>query len=458
VNYELLFKELATRSVRFALTGARGGFGRTLLAQARAVRGLRVAGLCDLDPEGTRAMLAELGYPGADSRVCANAGEARRAAEEGSIAVVRDPALLAGLPFDILVEATGQPEVGVQVAAAALRRGISVAMVSKETDSVVGPWLGRLAIEHGAVYTTADGDQPSALIGLVTWARTLGLEVVAAGKSSEHDYVYDAAAGSVTRLGISCPVPGFAEAWTLGPEVAGTMERRRALVQGMLVDGPPDYCEMNGVANSTGLLPARETLSYPLCRTPELADVFIPREEGGILDRPGVVDVFHCLRRPDEASFSGGTFIVVRCGDAAVWETLRRKGLVVSRNSRYACVYRPFNLMGVETPISLFSAVLHGRPSGAAAPSVRAVMVARAGRALDAGEVLRMGGHHHTIEGVLPRLVPAAGAGGRAPFYLAANRRLRQRVPAGADIPVEALDLDGSELYTAWLEQKRLFP
>jgi predicted homoserine dehydrogenase-like protein len=44
---------------------------------------------------------------------------------------------------------------------------------------------------------------------------------------------------------------------------------------------------MNVVANSTGMAPVGEALSYPLCRIVELADVFIPEQDGGILKRTG---------------------------------------------------------------------------------------------------------------------------------------------------------------------------
>ncbi len=64
-------------------------------------------------------------------------------------------------------------------------------MVSKEADSVVGPYLSQRANKAGVVATPVDGDQPSLLIGLLCWARLLGLNVVAAGKSSEYDFVYD---------------------------------------------------------------------------------------------------------------------------------------------------------------------------------------------------------------------------------------------------------------------------
>ncbi len=191
---------------------------------------------------------------------------------------------------------------------------------------MVGPWLNRLALEHGVVYTTVDGDQPAALIGLVTWARVLGFEVVCAGKASEHDFVHDARRGVVTHAGVSRVVPGLENLWTLGTDVAATLEARRRALHAFPLSATPDYCEMNVVANSTALLPSCDALSYPLCRTSELADVFVPVEDGGILTRTGVVDVFNPLRRSDEASFGGGVFVIVRCTDRAVWQLLRGEG------------------------------------------------------------------------------------------------------------------------------------
>jgi predicted homoserine dehydrogenase-like protein len=212
----------------------------------------------------------------------------------------------------------------------------------------------------------------------------------------------------------------------------------------------PDYCELNVVSNSTGLLPACDALNYPLCHISELADIFIPREDGGILDRIGVVDVFNCLRRHDEASFGGGVFVIVKCTDDPVWELLQQKGHVVSRHRKYACIYLPYHLMGLESLLSLFSAVLHQRPSGSDTQAAHAVMLARAQRDFKAGETLVMGGHHHSIVSITPLLVPAAEARGKAPFYLAANKRLRVDVARGADIAIDMLDLDDSVLYEAW--------
>lgn len=444
MNHEILFRDPAGRCVHFALSGARGGFARTLLAQVRAMPRLAPTILCDLEAEGVMALLAELGYPPGAAVLCETAAQAKDAA--GRIAVVRDPVLLGAVAHDILVEATGQPEAGARMALDAIARGAHVAMVSKEVDSVVGPHLNRLAVERGLVYTTADGDQPANLIGLVTWARLLGFEVLAAGKSGEYDFVHDEATGEVTCADLRCGAPDLGGLWHLGADVAGTLACRAEALRALPQSATPDYCEMNVVSNSTGLLPACDALNYPLCRITELADVFAPQTEGGILERTGVVDVFNCLRRVEEVSFGGGVFVVVRCNDPVVWEMLRGKGHVVSRDGRRACIFLPYHLMGLETPVSLLSAVLHGRPSGSDRQSVQSVMVARAEREFRAGEVLRMGGHHHVMDGCSALLLPAQRAEGLAPFYLAANKTLRADVPAGALIPESAIALDGSLL------------
>jgi predicted homoserine dehydrogenase-like protein len=421
-----------------------------LLVQCRAVKNVDLAALCDLDLEGSSALLVSLGYDARAIRICDNPADVQRAVAEQQIVLVKDHLLLAGVEQDMLLEATGQPEVSVQIAIDAIRRGSHVGMVSKETDSVAGPYLNQLALKHGVVYTTVDGDQPSNLIGLVSWARVLGFEIISAGKSSEYDYVYHTASEEIEHSGRKYRAPGLAQLWELGDDVAATLEQRDAVIAELPKSATPDYCEMNVVSNSTGLLPARAALNYPLCHIAELADIFIPRDDGGILDRTGVVDVFNCLRRHDEASFGGGVFVVVRCTDDEVWALLQQKGHVVSRRRQYGCIYTPYHLMGLESMMSIFSAVLHGRPSGSDTQLQHATMLASAERDFRAGELLAMGGHHHNIDGMAPLLVPAGEARGLAPFYLAANKRLRTDVARGQTVTIDMLELDGSPLYEAW--------
>lgn len=101
-------------------------------------------------------------------------------------------------------------------------------------------------------------------------------------------------------------------------------------------------------------------MDYPIAKPSELADILIPEEDEGILKKTGVVDVFHNLRGVDEASFAGGEYLIVKCDNAKMWELLEAKGHVVGRNKKYACIYWPYHMMGLESPITILLGDLLG--------------------------------------------------------------------------------------------------
>ncbi|WPB59222.1 homoserine dehydrogenase [Xylophilus sp. GOD-11R] len=450
MNFELLFAAQSGKTVRYALTGAKGGFARTLLAQTLRMPKLVPAVLCDLDVPGLRDLCLELGFA-ADSLVeCADAA-AVAAAPADAVVLVADVSLIAHDRYDILVEATGNPAIGYRIACSAIDAGCHVAMVSKEVDAVAGIALSRRAAAKSVVYTTADGDQPANLIGWVSWARTLNLEIVAAGKSSEYDLVFDPATGDITQLDQVFAAPGMAELMTLGTDVAATVAARRAVLNGRKTSATADYCEMSVVATNTGLVPDVELLHYPIARTAELADIYALKEDGGLLGRTGAIEVFNVLRTPDEASFAGGVFVVVKTFDPVTWELLRQKGHVVSRDGKYACMYLPYHFMGIETPISLLNAVLHGRASGTDQPTQCAILGGRATVDIPAGTVLKMGGHHHDVTGVQAVLLPRSDAPADvAPLYLAAHATTARDIAAGTLLTLADIANADAELLAAW--------
>ena len=120
-------------------------------------------------------------------------------------------------------------------------------MVSKEADSVVGPYLSQRANKASVVATPVDGDQPSLLIGLLSWARLLGPNIVAAGKSSEYDFVYDRIHGTVSWRGEAIALPDFADVWVMPErEVKETVEARSEMLWAFTQRTKPDLCEMGG--------------------------------------------------------------------------------------------------------------------------------------------------------------------------------------------------------------------
>lgn len=452
-----------TQPIEVCVVGS-GGFGRSFLAQSMRVRTVSVRVAVDLTPAIAAEAFASVGVETQEIAQCHTPAEAAAAWEQGRCIAAGDVATVLGLPLQLLVEATGHPEAGARHARLAIEAGLHVALASKEVDSVVGPELSRLARAQGRVVTPVDGDQPALLIGLVTWAQALGFTVLSAGKSSEYDFVFDAATETMHSNGVSVDVPGFGAQFALEETAVGAVgarvQARAEICAALPQRAVPDLCELQVVANSTGLLADVAPLHAPIARPAEVPDLFASQAEGGLFARDGAIDVFHCLRRPDELSFAGGVFVVVRCDDAPTWDLLLGKGHVLSRDRRRAMVYNPRHLLGLEALTSVLDAAVLGVSSGAQAPQPRLDLVARSTRALAAGTVLTMGGHHHTIDGTAAELVPAAplAAGTPAPFYLVGNRRLVRDIAAGQLICFDDVEIaPDSELLRLRRQQDAAF-
>ncbi|MEI2417045.1 homoserine dehydrogenase [Orrella sp. JC864] len=458
MNLHRYFQEV-TVPVQTCVVGV-GDFGRSFLAQGLRVPRMRARIGIDLDAQAVAQVFASLGVPPERIRVCRDAGQARQAWEQDCFIAASDLSAVLALPIDVVVEATGHPEAGARHALMAVQADKHVALVTKEVDSVAGPILAHLAAQRGKVVTPVDGDQPSLLIGLVSWARELGFEIVAAGKSSEYDMVFDPASETIESNGRRVAVPGFAP-W-FAPAHAAPAEAARAraeLARALPQRAVPDLCELTVVANATGLLPDTPALHAPIARIAEVPDLLAPRERGGLLSGAGRLDVFHCLRTADQLSFAGGVFVIVRCEDRETWEMLRGKGHVLGRDASLALLYLPRHLLGLEAATSIIAAAM-GVSTGAIAPRPHVDVVARASADLPAGTVLRAYGHHHSIDDVAGEMLPAAPLGDDTPvpYYLVADRPLRRPVARGRYIVQADLEFDpGSVLLDLRRQQDALF-
>ncbi|HEX2020013.1 MAG TPA: flagellar biosynthesis protein FlgA [Aurantimonas sp.] len=448
MNYHTYFAE--AEIVDTCVVGT-GDFGRSFLVQALRVPLMNARVAIDVDAERAAQAIRSAGIDGNAIAICRTRTEAEAAWAGGQYIAADDIDVVLGLPFGVLVEATGHPEAGARHARMAIEAGKHVVMVSKEADSVVGPGLVLLARQNGVVITPVDGDQPSLLIALVTWAELLGFEIVAAGKSSEYDFVYDAKAGTLTSNGVTIDAAAFAGLDRLGDadtaELAQARSQAAAAFDQHLV---PDLCEMTLVANATRLNFDRDDFHAPIARIGEVPTFLSMKADGGLLGSSGVVDVFHCLRAPDEISFAGGVFVVVRCEDKAAWDILADKGHIVSRNGSTAMVYNPRHLLGLEAATCVLAAAAHGVSQGMSTPTHRFDLIARAETDLPAGTILTASGHHHRIEGVSGLVVAARGLAPDAPvpFYMAANRKLLRPVNRGQTILLSDIEVDeGSEMF-----------
>ena len=110
--------------------------------------------------------------------------------------------------------------------------------------------------------------------------------------------------------------------------------------------------------------------------------------------------------------------------------------------------------MGLETPISILLGDLMGIGTHPECRQVT-VMTGVAERDLPKGTVLKVQGHHHSIDGLIPELWERKDAEHVAPFYLLNGMILLSDVKKGEPITKDVVDLSGSrpyELYEAGLK------
>lgn len=453
MDYTNLINNNTGKTSIVGIIGATRGYGYTLLAQIPKVKHMELRVICSRHTDECLEVLKEIGYPLEKIIVCLSKEEIL-AAPKDAILIVNDYKLVSETNITALVECTGNTAISSEAAISALKKGINVYMVSKETDSVCGPILNQIAAENNAIYALVNGDQPRNLLDLYSWAVLLGLEVIAAGKSSEYDFVWDRETGDLQYLDGNSEgrnLPELLDCWYY--KNANTLKERYELLKDYTDVISADLCEMNLVSNITGLVPASPFLSYPIAKISELANIFIPEEDGGILKKTGVVDVFYNLRGKDEASFCGGEFIIVKCENEKMWDILKSKGHVMSHNDKYACIYYPYHYMGLETPATILLGDLMNIGTHPECRQV-SILAGVAKKDLPKGTKLQVEGHHHAIEGLTPQLLERNSGNNIAPFYLLNGTTLLKDVKAGSPITLDDVDL--SQLETFKLYKKGL--
>ena len=453
--YHHLFDQLKDkRIVRAGLIGS-GHYGTAVITQARYIPLLEIPIIADIDPQVARLAYHRAGITDDDIVLCDSRAAAMRAMEAGKFVITEDPILLMDIPIDVVVESTGVPEAGARHAYEGIGHGKHVAMINKETDAVIGPILKHLADKAGIVYTPVDGDQHGLLIGLVLWARSLGLEVLCGGKARNAECIYDPETRTVS-CGKATVTVDESEAWALDRVADGEASRYISARREMLASFPKtsnsDLGEMTVAANATGLMPDTPPLHLPVVRISEIPEVLCPVEEDGILQTRGAIEIVTCLRGTDDAGLGGGVFIVVSCENDYSRTVLTTKGLIPNSRGSTAVIYRPYHLCGVETPISILSAALLNVPTGAAAVQPYVDLVARSNCELKAGTILG-GGHSNDIDAAILPASPIA-KGNPLPLYLLTGNRLSKDVAAETVITQEMIDPPADSLLWSLRQQQ----
>jgi predicted homoserine dehydrogenase-like protein len=403
------------RPIRVGVIGA-GKFGSMFLAQARTTPGIHVMAVADLSAPRALQALRNTGW--VEEQI--SAASFTQALSSGTTHVTEDvEAMIAADGVDVIVEATGNPGVGIHHALRCFYHGRHLVMVNVEADALVGPLLARRAREAGVVYSLAYGDQPALICEMVDWARATGFEVICAGKGTKYLPEYHASTPDTVweHYGFT---DEQVEAGGLNPRMFNSF-----------IDGTKSAIEMAAVANATGLTPSPEGLGFPPAGADDLAAVCRPREDGGSLHHPGTVEVVSSLERNGrsvERDLRWGVYVTFKAPTDYAARCFSEYGLVTDDSGFYTALYRPYHLIGLELGISVAHAALRGEATGSAT-GFRGDVVATAKRDLAAGEELDGEGGY----AVYGRLMPAEDslALGALPIGLAHGIELRNAVATG---------------------------
>lgn len=99
----------------------------------------------------------------------------------------------------------------------------------------------------------------------------------------------------------------------------------------------------------------------------DLAKVFRPVADGGRLPRSGLVDIAASQEPDGREVFNNiryGVFVTFKAPNEYAKACFKQYGLLVDPSGWYGSMWRPFHMIGLETCISILSAVLRGEATG----------------------------------------------------------------------------------------------
>ena len=356
-----LARELAQRAasgkpIRVGVIGS-GEMGTDLVTQGSLMRGIEVVAISTRRPHTAREAI-RIAF-GEESRAAEaeTAGKVTAAIEDGRIAICSNELLVTNPLVDIVIDATGKPGVAADYDLMAMQHGKHLVMMNVEADVTIGAYLKQQADRLGVIYSVGAGDEPSSCMELIEFASALGYRIVSAGKGKNnplnHDAVPDDYREEATRRNMN----------------------PRMLVE--FVDGSKTMVEMCAIANATGLVPDVPGMHGPRADRDDLVKVLIPKEDGGLLNKKGVVD--YTVGK----GVAPGVFVIVEAEHPRIIE--RMDDLHIGKGPYYA-FFRPYHLTSLEVPLTCARIMLHGKPDMVPLDQPVAEVCAVAKRDLKPGE------------------------------------------------------------------------
>lgn len=347
----------ANKEVKFALVGA-GKMGKGLVNQLSRIKGLTSSVVIDEKPEKAMEALISSGVRKSDITTSNNIKIIENSIKNGMYVVSDDYSIACKLP-DIkgVVDATGNPPFGAILAMEAIENRKHTIMLNVECDAVIGPYLYNLAKKKNVIYTGSAGDEPGAIMELADFALGAGFKLLAVGKGKNNPLNYYITEDDVREEALS-----------------------KGLYPKMLagfIDGTNTMIELTSAANALGFVPDVIGCHGPTTTANELGKLFSLKEQGGILNNYKTVDFAFGV--------APGVYAIVTSDSDEVHDLM--KYLKMGDGPNYA-IYRPYHLTSLETPITIYNAIVEKESTIVPACGQVSDTVTVAKRDLKAGEIL----------------------------------------------------------------------
>ena len=322
--------------------------------------------------------------------------------------------------LDIVIEATGTPSSGADVAKKVLNRGIHLILLNVETEATIGLALRNEAQNNNCIVTVGDGDEPVAAVELFDFATELSLDVVAIGKGKNNPF--------------NC----FATPQELEKEALSKKMNPHMLTS--FVDGSKTMIEMAALANFIDFNIDIDGMHGPNATYETLNSIYKPKSSGGILDQTGVVDFAFGV--------APGVFAVVYSEDEYV--NYEMEYLKMGKGP-YWTLARPYHLTSLEIPRTIMSLEVNKETRLSATKwNVEVVAFAK--------DDIQPGTNLGSIGGdlIYGKAVKSENSAGLAPLGISENNIVQKAIKKGSAIELTDLEISDNNLFSYWQKQNDL--
>ena len=326
--------------IRIAFIGC-GKFVSMFLAQYNHLDKIQIDSIVDLNIEQAK-------------KNCTNSGLDETTISEINFSKSLDEILDRNI--EIFIEATGNPIVGTVHAVKIIKNKKHVILVNVEADITCGKYLSDIAKENGVICSMAYGDQPSLIIEQIEWARLNGFSVVCAGKGTKYHPTFE----------YSTPDTVWGH-YGLTKERAEKESGMNPKMFNSFLCGDKSAIEMCAVSNAADLKCPSNGLTFPPIGVYDIAKKLIPKQEGGLIDFDGQVEVISSIdlnKNDIPNDLRWGVYIVIKAKNEYVKNCFKDYGMVTDSSGNYSAIWRPYHYIGLELAQSIYSIALDNRATG----------------------------------------------------------------------------------------------